>query len=258
MPLLRAVVAALAVVAAGLALVALVDNGDTELPSPQPLPRAPTTTPAPAATPAAHVTAQPLVARLRGLEASIRWRSSTSHGTPNAGSLSNSVRLPREGLHFFTWDPVRWKRFNRPERRHASDRLARVLLTVAREHARANPGAPRMAIGDLSRPRGGSFDATYGVLGEFGRAGTLGHVSHQNGLDADIYYPRRDGRERGPASVDQIDRDLAQDLVDRFVAAGAQFVFVGPGTRLAGPPAIVQPTIRHDDHMHVRLPVRAR
>jgi hypothetical protein len=52
----------------------------------------------------------------------------------------------------------------------------------------------------------------------------------------------------------QIDRALAQDLVDRFVAAGAAKVFIGPHTGLAGPPAIVEelPSY-HDNHMHVRL-----
>ncbi|MGH2703304.1 MAG: hypothetical protein ACRDJ2_16215, partial [Actinomycetota bacterium] len=52
----------------------------------------------------------------------------------------------------------------------------------------------------------------------------------------------------------QIDRGLAQDLVDRFVAAGAQYVFVGPHTKLTGPPRIVQALAHHDNHMHVRIP----
>ena len=52
----------------------------------------------------------------------------------------------------------------------------------------------------------------------------------------------------------QIDRPLAQDLVDRFVAAGAQYVFVGWRTGLKGPRRIVQRLSYHDDHMHVRHP----
>ena len=60
------------------------------------------------------------------------------------------------------------------------------------------------------------------------RFGGLGHASHQNGLDADIYYPRMDGQERRPYKPSQVDVDLAQDLVDRFVAAGARVVYVGP------------------------------
>ena len=61
------------------------------------------------------------------------------------------------------------------------------------------------------------------------------HVTHQNGLDADVYYPRRDRAERPPLSVSEIDRRLAQDLVDRFVAAGAELVYVGPNTGFTGP-----------------------
>jgi hypothetical protein len=75
-------------------------------------------------------------------------------------------------------------------------------------------------------------------------------------LDVDVYYPRRDGREREPRKPAQIDRRLAQDLVDRFVAAGARFVFVGPNTRLTGPPRVVQVLAHHDNHMHVRISVQ--
>lgn len=197
------------------------------------------------------------LARLRKLQRGIKWRDSQPLGTPNAGQLVGGVKLPREGVNFFTWDPVKWTKPNPPSRRHGTDRLIRTILDVAREHARANPDGARMAVGDISRPKGGSFDARYGVLKEFGigDAGS-GHVSHQNGLDVDVYYPRRDGRERGADSLDDIDIGLAQDLVDRFVAAGAQFVFVGPRTPLTGPARVVQPLFRHDDHLHVRLPAR--
>ena len=56
-----------------------------------------------------------------------------------------------------------------------------------------------------------------------------------------------------PTWVSQIDHRLAQDLVDRFVAAGALYVFVGPHTGLTGPRRIVVPLAHHDNHMHVRL-----
>jgi murein endopeptidase len=88
------------------------------------------------------------------------------------------------------------------------------------------------------------------------RFGGLGHASHQNGLDADVYYPRLDRRERAPRAADGIERRLAQDLVDRFVRAGARYVFVGPNTGLHGPPAVVQVLAHHDDHLHVRVPPR--
>ena len=71
----------------------------------------------------------------------------------------------------------------------------------------------------------------------------------------DIYYPRKDGRELEARRVAQVDRDLAQDLVDRFVEAGARRVFVGPTVGLRGPRPVVQALPFHDDHLHVRLPL---
>ncbi len=189
-----------------------------------------------------------LVRRLalrRGLEAGIDWRRSHAIGLPYAGSLAGGVRLPREGVHFFTWDPVLRRSPDRPWRRYGTDRLVRTLLAVIGAYAAAHPQAARVGIGDLSRPHGGDFGPEFGGIG---------HASHQNGLDADVYYPRLDRRERAPRSVDQIDHRLAQDLVDRFVRAGAQLVFVGPNTHLHGPAGVVEVLIHHDDHLHVRLP----
>jgi murein endopeptidase len=180
----------------------------------------------------------------RAPEASIRWRRSRALGQPNRGRLAGGVELPAAGTHFVTVDPVTGKPPNRAWRRHGTDRLLRVLLRVASEYAVAHPDAPRLVVGDLSRPRGGRFGPEYG--GD-------GHRSHQNGLDADVFYPRRDGRERVPSRVGQVDRRLAQELVDRFVRAGAQYVFVGPATGLRGPPKVVMTLRNHDDHLHVRI-----
>lgn len=156
------------------------------------------------------------------------------------------VQLEQEGEHHFTWDPVRRRSPNRGWRLYGNSRLVRTTARVLDEYAAANPRAARVGVGDLSRRRGGDFGA---------RFGGVGHASHQNGLDVDVYYPRRDRRERPPKAPRQINRPLAQDLVDRFVAAGAVKVFVGPNTGLRGPPAVVEVLpAYHDNHMHVRLP----
>jgi murein endopeptidase len=174
----------------------------------------------------------------------IQWRQSRSLGVPWDGRLVRGVQLPAEGGHYFTWDPVKRRSPNRPWRRWGSDRLLRMLLRVLDEYAAAHPEASRVGIGDLSRPQGGVFDERFG-----GR----GHASHQNGLDVDVYYPRLDGQELRAARPAQVDRALAQDLVSRFVQAGAVKVFVGPRVGLQGPRRTVVRLIYHDDHMHVRV-----
>jgi murein endopeptidase len=178
-------------------------------------------------------------------EPEVEWKRSVAVGSPSAGRLVRGVRLPAEDEHFFTWDPVKRRSPNRAWRRWGTDVLVRLVLRIAREFGEAHPYAPRMAVGDLSRPRGGNFGPQFG---------DIGHASHQNGLDVDIYYPRADGRERAPRNAPEIDRRLSQDLVDRFVAAGARYVFTGPRLSLRGPRRIVQKLAHHDDHLHVRLP----
>jgi murein endopeptidase len=186
----------------------------------------------------------PPVVQQQAPQPRIEWRSSTAVGSPAAGRLVSGVRLPAERRSFFTWDPVLRRSPNRPWRRWGTDRLVRIVLRVARQHRRAHPRAPRMAVGDLSRPRGGDFGPQFGYIG---------HASHQNGLDVDVYYPRADGRERAPRWASQIDRRLSQELVDRFLAAGAATIFVGPNTGLTGPAGVVVPLVNHDNHLHVRI-----
>src|SRR4051794_11335680 len=69
-------------------------------------------------------------------------------------------------------------------RRWGTQKLFDTAQQIALDYAARFPGSPRLVIGDLSRPKGGSFGSKYGGIG---------HGSHQNGLDVDIYYPRRDG-----------------------------------------------------------------
>jgi murein endopeptidase len=224
-----------------LAAAAIALASDVDDPSPGPA------TPSPLAGPPApeRVTPPPASApRSEKPFEQVRWRRSVAVGDPAAGRLIRGVRLPSEGENFFTWDPVRRRSPNRSWRRWGTDRLVRLLLQVAREYHAAHPRAPRLGIGDLSRPHGGDFGPQFGYIG---------HATHQNGLDADMYYPRADRRKRAPRYASQIDRRLSQWLVDRLVAKGAVAVFVGPNTGLRGPPEIVQPLVNHDNHVHVRI-----
>jgi len=172
-------------------------------------------------------------------------RRSRAVGKPWHGALMDGVQLPAFGEGYVTWDPILKRVPNRGWRRWGTDTLVALVERVCAEFGADHPDAPLLVVGDLSRPGGGIFDE---------RFGGLGHASHQNGLDIDVYYSRRDGVARAPWRPGQVDRRLAQELVDRFVAAGAEKIFVGPRVRLHGPPRVVQPLAHHDDHLHVRIP----
>jgi murein endopeptidase len=171
--------------------------------------------------------------------ATIRWRDSTALGNPSAGRLLRGVQLPSGGSTFFTWDPLLHRQPDRGWRRWGTDDIVRLVMRVVERYAALHPGAPRVGIGDLSRPHGGPFGPR--------------HASHQNGLDVDLYYPRLDRRERAPRTAADIDRRLSQSLVDLFVRAGVELVFVGPNTGLIGPAGVVQVLGGHDNHLHVRI-----
>jgi hypothetical protein len=169
----------------------------------------------------------------------VEWHRATSVGLPYAGRLENGTQLPVEGADWVTWNPATDSSPNEPCRLHGHERTIRTVLSVVRAYRSAHPDAPRVVVGDISFRHGRRMDQ---------------HVSHQNGLDVDVYYPRLDGRLRAPRTRSQIDRSLAQDLLDRFVAAGAQVVFVGYSIDLRGPSGVVVPYPRHENHMHVRFP----
>jgi murein endopeptidase len=195
---------------------------------------------------------QPLVAALQEARAAPTVRgaaarpvkASVAAGLPFRGRLIRGLQLPSAGIGFVTWDAIQRRSPNRGWRRFSTDRMINFVERLGAEWATAHPDAPRLLIGDLSRTHGGPFGARYGGLG---------HGSHQNGLDVDIYYPRKDGRERAVRSVSQIDHSLAQDLVNRIVRRGVQYAFVGPHTGLVGPKRVVIKLVHHDEHVHVRI-----
>jgi murein endopeptidase len=169
---------------------------------------------------------------------------SIAAGVPWHGRLEHGVLLPEAGTDFVTWDPVLHVSPNREWRRWGTDALIVLLDRVTREFRIAHPDVPPILIADLSRPQGGPFGPRYGGLG---------HGSHQNGLDADVMYPRRDRAPTAAVRPSQVDRALAQDIVDRFRAAGAVRLFVGPHLHLHGPRSVVVALVHHDDHVHVRI-----
>jgi hypothetical protein len=166
------------------------------------------------------------------------WRDSISLGLPYHGRLIDGVQLPVSSPYWATWDPALDRVPDRGYRRYGSAKMIHLLLSVTQAFHEAHPDAARLVIGDISRYGGGPLDE---------------HASHQNGLDVDVYYPRKDRREVAPTTVEQVDVRLSQDLLDLFLAAKPEFVFVGPHLPLHGPTGVVEPLVGHDNHMHVRI-----
>ena len=172
--------------------------------------------------------------------AHVEWRRATSVGLQYAGHLVDGTQLPVEGPDWITWNPSTDSSPNLPGRLFGHERTIRAVLSVLAAYRADHPAAPRVVIGDLSLRGGGRMDQ---------------HLSHQNGLDVDVYYPRLDRRLSAPITPRQIDRQLAQHLLDGFLAAGAKLVFVGYSTGLRGPSGVVVPYPSHENHMHVRFRV---
>jgi murein endopeptidase len=172
----------------------------------------------------------------------VEWRESIASGNPNAGRLVHGVELPLRGEGFYTYNPATQRQPGGEGRQWGTDLLVREIIALGKWWARTHPDAPRLGIGDLSRPEGGFF----------GGPG-VGHQSHQNGLDVDIRLVRRDGEEAG-AHAGNYDPELTQHVVDRLVMRGADLVLIGPSLDLRGPAGVVTRWPNHDDHLHVRFP----
>jgi murein endopeptidase len=141
-------------------------------------------------------------------------------GRPWDGRLSCGQQLPVASVDYTTWDNALQRPLNRPWRRYGTEKLVTITERIAADY-RTRWGT-RIVIGDLSRTRGGHFGP------EFGGSG---HASHQNGLDVDIYYPRRDRLDLPPFKIRDVDRTRAQWLVDR-VERDAKIAFIGPNVGL--------------------------
>ena len=110
----------------------------------------------------------------------------TSVGLPYAGHLAEGTQLPVEGHDWVTWNPITDSVPNLSGRLYGNERTIRTIVSVVAAYRAAHPNAPRVVVGDISRRNGGRMDE---------------HVSHQNGLDVDVYYPRRDGHLSAPITT---------------------------------------------------------
>jgi penicillin-insensitive murein endopeptidase len=178
-------------------------------------------------------------------------------GTYADGCLAGGVALPVDGP---SWQVMRLSR----NRNWGTPQLVSYIEKLAKDAAR--DGWPGLLVGDLSQPRGGPMNG--------------GHVSHQVGLDADIWFvPMPDRvlnageRESMSAYSLLLPGRLALDpgkwttqyatLLKRAASyPEVARIFVSPAIKRSlcetanGDRAWLQklrPWYGHDDHFHVRL-----
>ena len=104
-------------------------------------------------------------------------RSRSTGRASNGGLVCGKLLQPWSTL-WVTRDPTDGRQPSPAKRRWGSDTTLSTIETVSAAYWRRFPNAPRLVIGDLSLRHGGPF----GI-----------HASHQQGLDIDIWYPRRGG-----------------------------------------------------------------
>jgi murein endopeptidase len=159
---------------------------------------------------------------------------SLSIGSPGSGRLVNGVLFPATGPDHFAWN-FRAQRIGGSDRtRWGHCHVVRTVLRGLAAYRDRNPGAPPVAVGDLSLRHGGEID---------------GHSTHENGRQIDIYYPRRDRKHQEPHRVAQVDLRLTHELVRAILHAGADQLLIGPNIRISTPPGVIR-WPNHDDHLH--------
>src|SRR5262249_36980227 len=115
----------------------------------------------------------------------IEWHHARSLGLPYGGRLVDGTQLPVKAPDWVPWNPITDSVPNLPNRLYGNEHTIRTILSVTHAYRAAHPHAARVVIGDISRDTGGPMDD---------------HLSHQNGLDVDVYFPRVDGYLSAPTA----------------------------------------------------------
>ena len=178
-------------------------------------------------------------------------------GSPAAGCLKGAVSLREDEHSFQVLRPSRNRHWGHP----ATIRFIGELARAAKGEGIAGP----LLIGDMAQPRGGPMP--------------VGHGSHQNGLDVDIWFrlpvkPLSRAEIEAPKPVSmvygtEVDEDHwtpAQARLLELAARAPQVdrIFVNPAIKKAMCRAVpadgdrewlrkLRPWWGHDEHFHVRL-----
>lgn len=175
-----------------------------------------------------------------------------------AACIAGAVQLPPEGPGYQAVDLARNRHWGHPD-------LIAFLTDLGRRAREAGLGT--ILVGDMAQPRGGPMP--------------YGHVSHQSGLDVDVWYRLdlaplpREARE-GLEEISFVDAKSGRVHPERWTDRHAQLVRLAATdprvSRVFVDAAIkrdlcerdwpdedrswlsrLRPYPRHDDHMHVRL-----
>ncbi|MDX5446117.1 MAG: penicillin-insensitive murein endopeptidase [Zoogloeaceae bacterium] len=175
-------------------------------------------------------------------------------GAHGAACLLGAEQLPPEGTGYQAVDLERRRHFGHP-----------ILIEYVQDLGRRveAAGFGPMLVGDMAQPRGGPM--------------SYGHVSHQSGLDVDIWF-RLDLPRLPPDQREDIDQPILVDangrLDERWTNEHAQLIYLATDdprvARVFVDAAIkrdacerdwpdrswlrkLRPWPAHDEHLHVRL-----
>ena len=206
---------------------------------------------------AAPVTAEPTAASLFAARTAGSQEPAEAVGSYSRGCAAGLVQLPESGP---TWQAMRLSRnrnWGHPETIAFLQDLSRQAVQI---------GWPGLYIGDITQPRGGPMSS--------------GHVSHQTGLDADIWMLRparldlsRQARESLSSISVRTDDQLrvnanwtarhhallraaaSDPRVDRIFVAAAVKIEMCRTASAADTPWLqkIRPAAGHNTHFHVRL-----
>jgi penicillin-insensitive murein endopeptidase len=177
-------------------------------------------------------------------------------GRYDASCIAGAVSAPLEGPGYQILDPARHRFYGHPD-------LVGFVGDLGRSAAGAHLGT--VAVGDMAQPRGGPMSS--------------GHVSHQGGLDVDVWFrldlpPLPAAARDGIPQPSLVDEKTGRPDPARWSQRNAELVhlaaldprvsrvFVGAAIKRdlcqrVWPDRswlqIVRPWPGHDDHLHVRL-----
>jgi uncharacterized protein YraI len=153
--------------------------------------------------------------------------SSSSSSSSSSTSSVGFIQLPASGVGFYS--------YSSSSRRWGKAKFVYGIQRVSRRFITANPGAPRLGVGDISYRNGGRIS---------------GHKSHQKGVDGDFRPIRNDRREdRVLISQSAYSRSLTQKMLDLFVAEmQVKYIFFNDSKTKH-----TQYWPNHANHFHVRI-----